>query len=260
MSEQPEKSSARSAIILVIVVVAVAAYSIAYGLQTLIWFETHHWARANPWINDVPQTLDSSSPLAGSTQLRAFDYEFKVSWTGNPKSGSPKTTPSLGHVEFRFDSGQVIIFFDPEAQVDLLRAFTSASSPLEYQQFQNVFIGQSFNSNYDLYNAVYHAAPSAVSPWMSMRDAIRLNQLVLWKISFGADATPGMHAVEAGSNRGFEFGDPSSGRPVALRLFNSRDVQFRLIFLVAAGSSAKITQADIDSVVQSLQLVPVTER
>src|SRR5215469_1790947 len=117
MSEQAEKSSARSAIILVIVVVVVAAYSIAYGLQTLIWFETHHWARANAWINDVPQALDSSSPLAGSTQLRAFDYQFKVPWTG-----SPKTTPSLGHVEFRFDAGQVIIFFDPEAQVDLLRA------------------------------------------------------------------------------------------------------------------------------------------
>lgn len=255
MNEQPEKNSARSAIILVAVVIMLAAYSIAFGLQTLIWFETHHWTRANPWINEVPQALDSSSVPAGTTQLKAFDYEFKVPW-----SGSPKTTPSLGHVEFRFDSGQVVLFFDPEAQADLLRTLTSASSPLEYQQFQNVFVGQSFDSNYSLYKAVYSAAPSAVSPWMSMRDAIRLNQLLLWKISFGADATPGIHAVESGGNRGFEFGDPSSGRPVALRLFNGRDVQFRLIFLVAAGSGAKIAQADIDSAVQSLQLIPIVER
>jgi hypothetical protein len=255
MSEQPEKSSARSAIILTILVVVVAAYCIVFGLQTLIWFETHHWTRDNPWINDVPQALDSSPVPSGTAQLKAFDYEFKVPWAGNPK-----TTPSLGHVEFRFDSGQVVVFFDPEAQADMLRALTSASSPLEYQQFQNVFVGQSFDSNYALCKAVYSAAPSAVSPWMSMRDAIGVNQLLLWKISFGVDATPGIHSIQSGSNRGFEFGDPSSGRPVALRIFNGRDAQFRLIFLVAAGSSAKIAQADIDSAVQSLQVVPIIER
>jgi hypothetical protein len=255
MTAQSEKSSARSAIILAAAVVLVAAYSIAYGLQTLVWFETHHWTRSNSWIKDVPQSLHSSSLPSGSAQLKAFDYEFKVPWPGKQK-----VTPSLGRVEFRFDSGQCVIVFDPQEQADMLHALTSASTPLEYQQFQNVFVGQSFNSNYDLYNAVYSASPDAVSPWMSMRDAIRMNQLLLWKISFGVDATPGIHSIQFGSNRGFEFGDPSSGRPVALRIFNGRDVQLRLIFLTAAGSLARIMQEDIDSAAQSLQLIPITER
>lgn len=255
MSERSEKSSARSAIILVFVVIVIAAYSIAYGLQTLIWFETHHWTRDNPAIDDVPQALNSPPVQAGTTQLKAFDYEFKVPW-----SAQSKTTPSLGRAEFRFDSGQVIVFFDPQAQADMLRAFTSQSSPLAYQQFQNVFLGQTFGSNYDLYKAAYEAAPSAVSPWMSMRDAIRLNQLILWKMSFGVDATPGIHSVQFGSNRGFEFGDPSTGRSVALHIFDGRDAQFRLIFLVASDSNAKIAQTDIDSVVQTLQPVPIKER
>jgi hypothetical protein len=255
MSEQAEQSSARNAIILVIVAVVVAAYCMAYGVQTLVWFETHHWTSDNPWIDDLPQALDSSNVPTGTTQLKAFDYEFNVPWPGKAK-----ITPSPEHTEFRFDSGQVVVFFDPQGQADMLHALTSGTSQTEYNQFQNVFVGQSFSSNYDLYKAVYGSAPSEVSPWMAMRDAIRLNQLVLWKISFGLDAAPGIHLIAFGNNRGFEFGDPSTGRPVALRIFNGRDTQFRFIFLLAASSSAKIAQADIDSAVESLQAVPIVER
>jgi hypothetical protein len=254
-TEETEKNAARNAIVLVAVVIVVAAYSMAFGLQTLIWFETHHWSSANAWIKDVPHGLNSTSVPAGNTQLKAFDFEFKVPW-----SGKYKTTSELMGDEFRFDSGQIVVFFDPQAQADMLRTLTSASNQLEYQQFQNVFVGQSFASNYDLYKAIYGASPADVSPWMSMRDAIRMNQLLLWKISFGLDALPPLHSVEFGSNRGFQFGDPSSGRPVALRIFDGRDVQFRFIFLAAAGSNAPMAQGDIDSAVQTLQPVPIVER
>jgi hypothetical protein len=230
----------------------------AFGLQTLIWIETHHWASANAWIKGAPQGLNAASApvAAGGTQLKAFDYQFKVPWTGKYKS----TAADLLSNEFRFDSGQVVIFFDPQAQADMLRMLTSASNQLAYQQFQNVFVGQSFNSNYDLFKAIYGASPADVSPWMSMRDAIRENQLILWKISFGLDAPPPLHSIEFGSNRGFQFGEPSSGRPVALRVFDGRDAQFRFIFLTAAGSNAQIAQGDIDSAVQSLQPVPIVQR
>jgi hypothetical protein len=254
--EEAEKNATRNAIVLVALVVVVAAYSMAFGLQTLIWFETHHWTRANPWIKDVPQPLNSASVPGGSTQLKAYDYQFKVPWPGKYSN----STPDLLSQQFRFDSGQIIIFFDPQAQADMLRTLTSASNPLEYQQFQNVFVGQSFNSNYELYKAVYDAAPADVWPFTSMRDAIRVNQLLLWKVSFGLDAPPPLHSIEFGSNRGIEFGDPSTGRPVALRIFDGRDVQFRLIFMAASGTSARIAQADIDSAVQSLEPVPIVER
>ena len=46
----------------------------------------------------------------------------------------------------------------------------------------------------------------------------------------------------------------------AVRVFDNRDRQFRFIFLVTAGTSAKIAQDDINTIVQSLQPVPITER
>ena len=254
MTEMSEKNSARDAIILAVVVIAVAAYCIAFGLQTLVSFEAHHWTRYNAWIMDVPEPVNAPAPATGCALLKAFNYEFKVPWTGKQK-----TNETLTYHEFRFDSGQVVIFYDPEAQLDTLHSL-KASSPLEYQQLQNVFIGQPLDTNYQLYQAVYGASPAATSPFMSMRDAIRTNQLLLWKISFGYDAVPGLHAIEFGGNRGFQFGDPSTGRSVALRIFDGRDSQLRFIFLTQAGSNAKIEQADINGAVQSLQPVPVTER
>jgi hypothetical protein len=254
MSEKSEKNSARDAIILAILVVLVAAYSVAFGLQTLIWGQAHHWTRYDPWIADLPLPLNAPSAADGSTQLKAFNYEFKVPW-----SGKQKTNGALTYTTFRFDSGQVVVFFDPEAQVDSLRTLKS-TSPLEYRQFQNVFLGQSFDTNYSLYQAVYGAAPAETSPFMPTGEAIRLNQLLLWKISFGYDAMPGLHSIGFGGNRGFQFGDPSTGRPVALRIFDGSDSQLRFIFLVAAGSNAKIEQSDINAAVQSLQPVPITDR
>ena len=249
-----ETDSARNAIILVFVVILVGAYMILFGLQTLVWGEAHHLTRYNPWVADVPDALDTSVTQGGSTLLREFNYQFKVPWTGKYK-----TNKSLTYTEFRFDSGQVIVFFDPEAQLDTMRALKS-TSPLAYQQFENVFGGQVFGTNYELYQAVYSASPAQTSPFMPSRDAIRTNLLLLWKISFGYDATPGLHAIQFGGNKGFEFGDPASGSGVALRIFDGKDNQFRFIFVTTAGSNAKISQADINLAVQSLEEVPISER
>jgi hypothetical protein len=246
-------TSARSTIILMIVVIVIAAYCVAFGLQTLVWFEARHWASANPWIKDAPQALNSPPVAPGTTELKAFDYEFKVPWTGKSKV---QTEPSK--MEFHFDAGPVIIFYDPAAQADMAQQLGS-ENPTQYQRVENA-LGQSFDTNYAIYSAVYGASPSGVSPFSSLSDAIRVNQLLLWKLAFGDDASPGIHSIQFGSNRGFEFGDPSTGQPVALRIFDGRDKQFRIVFLNAAGATTKFTQADIDSVVQSLQPVPFTER
>ena len=76
-------------------------------------------------------------------------------------------------------------------------------------------------------------------------------------INFGADG--GLYA-ELVKNRGFEFGDATNGRPVALRVFDDRDAQFRFIFTAAGGASGKFTQDNINLAVQSLQAIPILER
>ncbi len=240
----------------------VAIYCLEFGLQTLLWIESHHWAAVNPDLAEIPQPLPapSSSPAAKSksTVLKAYDYQFSVPWTGKYKQSQPIAT-----TEFRFDSGQIVILFDPEAQLDVLRGIRTSKSQ-EYLNFAEVLASQNVDSNYGLFGIVYGASPSTVSPFMPQGDAQRMNVLLLWKLSFGVDARPGIYSFNFGKNRGFQFGSPApdqlTDRPVALRVFDDQGQQLRMIFTTAAGSAAQITQDDISLAAQSLKSIPLLER
>ncbi|MGH9713325.1 MAG: hypothetical protein ACRD5M_08505 [Candidatus Acidiferrales bacterium] len=253
MNDEAEKSGSSYAIILAIVVILVAAYSVMYGLQTLAWVEASQWATVNPWLRDTPQPLPASKPEAKGTRVKAYDYEFMSSW------GAAKITPYPVHVEFRFGGGQLVLFIDPETALDTMRDLKS-SNPSEYQKFTNVFIDHPIDTNYQLYQTVYGSSPAQLSPLMSSRDAMRMNVLLLWKLSFAFDTSPGVYSFEFGKTRGFQFGDPGKGRPVAVRIFDDHDRLFRLIFLTAPGSNASLTQGEINTAVASFQPVPIIDR
>ena len=260
MNEQDEKGSAWSAIILLVCVFVIAGFSVKYGLQTLTWYEANRWASANSWLREVPKPIAAPAtavaPATKPTLVKTQDYQFNAPWAIS------KETPGALYLEVRFVPGQVIDFFDPDAQLDTLRSLRNAK-PAEYEKFTNVFADHPIDSNYALYSAVYGASPEQLSPWVPMRDAIRLNTLLRWKLEFGFDFEPtegaSISLVEVGKNRAFQFGDPTRG-PVAERVFDEHDQQFRLIFTAAAGSNAKITQDDVDLVIQSLKPIPPMER
>jgi hypothetical protein len=256
MAGDSEKDGARSAIILLVLVFVVAGCSVKFGLQTLTWIEAKLWTSENPWLATSPQPLPAPAGAPKSPQVKAYDYQFNSPWAGNPKP-----VGSLIATQFRYDTGQVIVFFDPESQVDTMRTIKS-SNPTEYQKFANVFADKPINTNYELYRAVYSAAPAQLSPLMDTRDALRLNALLLWKLSFGFDlpADGQFYSFDWGRIRGFQFGDPAKQRPIAVRVFDDRDRQFRFILTVAPGSSGAITQDDVDNVVQTVQPVPIAER
>jgi hypothetical protein len=256
MSEDSEKTGARSAIILLVVVFLVAGFSVKFGLQTLTWIEAKLWAPEDPWLATVPQPLPAPTALAKGSVLKAFDYEFDSPWPGNPKA-----VGSLTATQFHYDSGQVIVFFDPASSLDTVGAMKT-SNPADYQKFVTVFADHPINSNYELYQAVYNASPAQLSPLMDTREALRMNALLLWKLSFGFDlrADGQFYSFDWGKVRGFQFGDPAKQRPVAVRVFDDRDRQYRFILVVAAGSAGKITQDDIDTIIQTVKPVPIEER
>jgi hypothetical protein len=254
MSDETEKTSASSAIVLAILVIGIAIYAAAYGLQTLAWWEAHHWAGENAFLDDTPQPLTNvSAQPAKGTLVKAFNYQFMAPWTGKITQ-----TPSLTVVAIRFEGGQTVVFYDPDTLIDSLRQMKS-SSPLQYQKLTNVFSDHPLESNYGLYEAVYGASPAQMSPIMSSREAIRMNELLIWKLQFGIDMRGGLYSFKWGTNQGFQFGDPAKG-PAALRVFNDRNQQFRFIFTEADGSNAKITQDDIAGIVASFKPVPILDR
>lgn len=250
-----EKKTATLAIILLLVALLVALYAIAFGLQTLAWANWKWRASSDHWLLDEPDSLSQapSTPAKGA-KVRAFDFEFIAPWPGDPK-----VVPSPVGVQLHFNSGQVIFFYDPETLVDAVRKQKS-SSPVEYQRFTNLFGENALDSNFSLYQLVYTASAAQLSPLMHAREALRLNVLLNWKLAFGFDARPGIHSFQWGRIRGYQFGDPVNSPAVAIRAFDDRDRQFRLIFGVNGGSAVHLTEDEISSVVSSLQPVPILER
>jgi hypothetical protein len=259
MIDDSEKSSATPAIVLAVLAIVVAIFTVKFGVQTLTWVEGKMWAANSPWLNMVPQTLPAPPALPAQPKpplIKAYDFQVNAPWTG--KSTPMPTETNVG---FRYDTGQVLVFFDPGAQVDTLREIQT-TNPAEFQRFSNIFSGKPVDSNFELYRDVYGAAPSEVSPFMSIADAMRMNVLLLWKLSFGPDlpADTGLYSFDWSNIHGFQFGDPSKGVPVALRAFDDRGHQFRFILTTTPGSSAKITQDDINKILLTIEPVPFIDR
>lgn len=268
MPGDEERGGTLSAIILAAVVVIVAIYMVAFGLGTLTWAGAKMAASRNPWVREVPNALPqpaaapqlAEQPAAKSRKLveqskdvtlAAYGYEFAVPWHTKYES-----TEKRGGTEFRFASGQIIFFFNPENQLDALKNFSSVNSP-EHDKFESIFSGHPMNTNYELYQTVYDVSPAKFSPFMNAQDAMRLNVLLNWKLSFGRDSWPGLYSFSFGGMRGLQFGDPAKGRPVAVRAFDTHDQQARMLFMVAAGSGAKLSQDEVSSVLASLRIAPL---
>jgi hypothetical protein len=91
---------------------------------------------------------------------------------------------------------------------------------------------------------------------------MRMNVLMLWKLSFGLDlpCDGEFYSFNWANVKGFQFGDPAKKVPVAVRAFDDRDHQFRFIFTAANAAADRITQNDINAILQTLRVEPFSER
>jgi len=242
-----KRESARTTIILSLVTVAVAAYALLFGLQTLIYFEARHWAAATPTLNDVPRPLPSTAASAvREKNLTFYGFQFAAPW-----KGITKQDPENDRSEIDFKSGTVLVFFNPEGEKNIVDSIRTGD-PKTYTQYQAVFGTNLFANDYALYLAVYGASPAGISPFMSGDEAVRISTLLQWKLAFGSDGTKSIYTLQAGDNRGLQFGDPARGHIVVVRLFDSHGQQIRLLFTSKSAQANVFSQADVNCVVDSI--------
>jgi hypothetical protein len=148
--------------------ILVAIFLVKYGLGTMAWLEANSLASSNTWVADVPQPLaQSPEPTGKIDQIKLYNFQFNSPWPGKYK-----TEEHLTHTIVRFDSGQVLVFYDPDTQKDTIGTLKTAD-PANYQKFAAVFSGAPIESNYSLYQQVYGAAPSLLSPHERCRRTAR---------------------------------------------------------------------------------------
>lgn len=253
MAVAHKEDSPRITIILAVVTLAIGLYAIAYGLQTTFYFQAHSWAGRNAFLRETPQPLPSTAASPIQTKnLSFYSVDFAAPWKGiaSQKSQGAQFTVS-------FTSGPIIIFFDPQNQADPLENIRDGDPNL-YSRYQQIFGHDLFPSTYDLYAAVYGASPALLSPVMPREKMDRISALLQWKLNFGSDGATTIYSVNAAGMRGLQLGDPSRDHIVTVRLFDSRNHQYRLLFTSTKGPGT-FPQADINCVLDSIAPAPQRE-
>jgi hypothetical protein len=241
------KESARGTIILALVTLAIGVYVITYGLQTTFYFQARHWASSAPFLKETPQPLPSTATSpAQEKNLSFYGMNFSAPW-----KGIVSQKPGDAQSEVDFKAGPVIIFFNPTGEKDILSGIRDGD-PKIYDKYEAVFGADLFPTNYDLYEAVYNASPASLSPVMTRSQVERIGTLLEWKMAFGGSGASAIYNVQANGLRGLQFGDTSRDPMVVLRLFDSHNAQYRLLFTSRAGTGT-FAQSDVNCVLNSLQ-------
>ncbi|MFZ0038832.1 MAG: hypothetical protein WAK91_15505 [Candidatus Acidiferrales bacterium] len=252
--EKENASEGYTAIILVIVLIGVAGYILFYGLQTLIYFDVKHWGarEASLYVTAQPLTITAPPAAPGqTTHLEFFNYQCEAPW-----KGPAKMTQGDDYIEDKFPSGQTMRIELPEVQADVLKSFKGESAD-QQQNIARVFGDHPFDSNFDLFAAIYNASPSQASPFMPRIDAERLNTLLIWKLSLDTELPGGTYQFESDRIRGLQFGNPERSQNIAMRAFNEHDRQFKMLIMCSAASGAKLRQADINQIIATLKPIPL---
>ncbi|MGB7668291.1 MAG: hypothetical protein WBL66_13615 [Candidatus Acidiferrales bacterium] len=246
-----KKESARTTIILAVATLAVGMYALAYGLQTEFYFQARHWASRSAFLKEVPQALPSMAVSPPQEKnLSFYDMSFDAPWKGIAAQNKGDA-----HSEVDFTAGPVIVFFNPQGEKDIISGIRDGD-PQTYDRYEALFGEDLFPSNYDLYMAVYSASPASLSPFMQREQLERIGTLLEWKLAFGASGASAIYNVQTDSLRGLQFGDPARDPMVVVRLFDTRNQQFRLLF-TSKGGTGTFPQSDINCVVDSFQ--PATQ-
>lgn len=242
-------NSAGAAITLAVIAVLVGGFSVFMGLQALILIESHWWQRTHPELSEVPKPLVSTEAAAGKgTEVEAFGFKFEAPW-----SDLDKIDPGEGFAIVNFRSGLRIVFFDPSGATDVAHGIKAETDTQRLQRTYAVFGDSPFENNYDFYQTVYSASPGQISLVAPRQAAVRTSVLLLWKISLVYDAETGFYSFRLGKLRGFQRGDPERARYVIVDAFDVHDRQFGFVLTARPGSSARVTQGDINRVVATLR-------
>ena len=160
--------------------------------------------------------LDQLPPRSSHRALQ-LSVQFSV------EGSRPLTTTPLRIMQVvTSKTGQVVIFYNPDEEIDILAGMKAGNTALS-RGYNTIFADHLFDSNYSLYAAVYSADPAQAHPWMARADALRMDSLLIDKLSFGIEAPGPTYLFNWGGLRGIRFGDAAHGRPGGVpRLRQSR--------------------------------------
>ena len=222
-----------------------------WGFQTVMCLEMRSRARRFPLLNLTPRPLPSLVVDARrGTKLLPNGFAFEVPWSGFDAKRS-KLFPYAA--VFAFESGHAINFFGSDRIHENLLAEVQKDFGDSQGNLTLLLGPEATRSDYEFQKTILWATPSEVRPWTGRRESVRASFLLLLKAVASVGGETGLFAVQANGWRGFQLDDPAKGpKRVTLELYDPQDFHVEIVFSTARDGRAKLTQADVNRVLETL--------
>jgi len=236
-----------------IAVILVGVYGWLFGFQTVDALVVRYEYRKLPDTAKTPVALaDLSISIVPHKKVRYFSYEFELPWD-DVDEAKDQTTGQIHVGAFRSGNAFWFSTFPPKSFVNEVME----SSKLGPQSFRRLYGDAAFESDYGFNKIMLQMTPSKITPFVSRRQAVTGQMLLLIKGISIPRADSGIFSIQTPEFQGFQFESPQS-RPLKIADYlYSNDGGVNVMFFQKAGGSApSISQAEINRVIQSIHKAP----
>jgi hypothetical protein len=231
-----------------IVVFVGGVYLWSFGIQTTSALMVRYQFRKLPDVAKTPMPLsDLSISTVPHRTASYFGYEFELP-SDDVDEEKDKTFGTV-HVSY-FRSGNAFWFstFPPKNFVNEVMK----TGNLNPQDLKQLYGEEALESDYAFHKKMLQITPSDITPFISRKQAISGQVLLLIKAISMPKAGSGILSIQMQDFKGFQFENPQT-RPsrITVELFSSEG-GIDVIFMQKAGAPV-ISQSEINRVIQSIR-------
>jgi hypothetical protein len=235
-----------------IVVFVCGVYLWFFGVQTTSALMVRYQFRKLPDVAKTPVPLsDLSISSVRHKTASYFGYEFELP-SDDVDEEKDKTFGTV-HVSY-FRSGNAFWFstFPPKDFVNEVMK----TGNLGAQDLKQLYGEDALESDYAFHKKMLELTPSEITPFISRRQAISGQVLLIIKAVSMPKAGSGIFSIQVRDFKGFQYENPQT-RPsrITVELF-SNDSGINVIFMEKPGALG-ISQAEINRVIQSIHRAPL---
>lgn len=218
------------------------------------WKFRHDFAKKAPIVNLTLRALPTiTASSANGTKLSHAGFEFEVPWTDVE---SQKTKFIKNSAVYRFQSGRALMFFGPSPTHEGLLSEVEKDFGDKERNLVKLLGPEATKTSYALNRTWLEETPARLKPWMSKREVVRCSMLLTLKAVASVGGETGIFEVKANGWKGFQFDDPTKKpRRTTLELYDLQDQHVEVIFLGNNEAGDRITQGDINRVLETLKPV-----
>jgi hypothetical protein len=235
-----------------IIVFVGGVYLWFFGVQTTSALMVRYQFRKLAGVEKTPVPLTDLSISSVPHRIASyFGYEFELP-SDDVDEEKDKTFGTV-HISY-FRSGNAF-WFSTSPPKKFVNEVTKTGN-LNPQDLKQLYGEDALESDYAFHKKMLELTPSEITPFISRKQAISGQMLLLIKAISMPNAASGIFSIRTRDFKGFQFENPQM-RPsrITVELF-SNDGGIHVIFMQKAGAPA-ISQAEINRVIQSIRKTPL---